>query len=249
MAERVVVTTLGFNLNVQQPYKPLVKTIKRLGTSLCLQFQPHHIAAGVTFLAAKFSKVRLLLDGEKVWWQEFGVSPRQLEEVSNQMLELYEQNREPPAQGSEVESVAGGAVNHGEPKNTHGDRLAGNNQFEGEGGTRLESSQITSTNLTPDHGDLGSSRSEENQGIDYENEAMNDSELRDNGEARTIEPPSHQSNLGDDPNVRSSKLHGGKDYKEGYVSEKIDDGGVSADTLQFCQLILHLRSRRSMKTS
>ena len=31
-----------------------------------------------------------------------------LAEVSNQMLELYEQNRLPPAQGSEVEGSAGG---------------------------------------------------------------------------------------------------------------------------------------------
>ncbi|GAB2209529.1 hypothetical protein Droror1_Dr00026747 [Drosera rotundifolia] len=244
MAERVVLATLGFNLNVQHLYEPLVETVKRLGTSLCLQFQPHHVAAGVTFLAAKFLKVRLLSDGE-VWWQELDVTPRQLEEVSNQMLELYEQNREPPTQGSEVESVAGGAANHGEPKDTHGDRLAENNQFEGGGGTRLESSQITYANLTPDDGDLGSSRSEENRGIDYDNEAMNDSEHKEHGEARAIEPPSHQSNLGDGPNARSSKLHGGKDYKEGYVSEKlmmgeyqrIDCNSVVLSTKKFCELI------------
>jgi cyclin T len=73
-----------------------------LRTSLCLQFKPHHIAAGAIFLAAKFLKVKLPSDGEKVWWQEFDVTPRQLEDVSNQMLELYEQNRVPASQGSEV---------------------------------------------------------------------------------------------------------------------------------------------------
>ncbi|KAK7347794.1 hypothetical protein VNO80_22333 [Phaseolus coccineus] len=127
LGERVVLATLAFDLNVQHPYKPLVEAIKKfnvaknalaqvawnfvndgLRTSLCLQFKPHHIAAGAIFLAAKFLKVKLPSDGEKVWWQEFDVTPRQLEEVSNQMLELYEQNRLPPAQGSEVEGSAGG---------------------------------------------------------------------------------------------------------------------------------------------
>ncbi|XP_076945403.1 cyclin-T1-3-like [Bidens hawaiensis] len=121
IGERVVLATLAFDFNVHHPYKPLVEAIKKfkvaqnalaqvawnfvndgLRTSLCLQFKPHHIAAGAIFLAAKFLKVKLPSDGEKVWWQEFNVTPRQLEEVSNQMLELYEQNRMPPSQTSEV---------------------------------------------------------------------------------------------------------------------------------------------------
>ncbi|KAJ1398822.1 Cyclin-like [Sesbania bispinosa] len=125
LGERVVLATLGFDLNVHHPYKPLVEAIKKfkvaqnalaqvawnfvndgLRTSLCLQFKPHHIAAGAIFLAAKFLKVKLPSDGEKVWWQEFDVTPRQLEEVSNQMLELYEQNRIAPS--SDVEGTAGG---------------------------------------------------------------------------------------------------------------------------------------------
>ncbi|GAA0163226.1 kinase activator [Lithospermum erythrorhizon] len=128
VTERLVLATLGFDLNVHHPYKPLVEAIKKfkvaqnalaqvawnfvndgLRTSLCLQFKPHHIAAGAIFLAAKFLKVKLPSDGEKVWWQEFDVTPRQLEEVSNQMLELYEQNRVPAAQASEAEGSAGGA--------------------------------------------------------------------------------------------------------------------------------------------
>ncbi|KAK1607852.1 hypothetical protein QYE76_031525 [Lolium multiflorum] len=124
IGERLVLVTLGFDMNVHHPYKPLVEAIKKfkvaqnalaqvawnfvndgLRTSLCLQFKPHHIAAGAIFLAAKFLKVKLPADGEKVWWQEFDVTPRQLEEVSNQMLELYEQNRvgPPPSQGNETE--------------------------------------------------------------------------------------------------------------------------------------------------
>ncbi|KAE8696349.1 Cyclin-T1-4 [Hibiscus syriacus] len=136
LGERVVLATLGFDFNVHHPYKPLVEAIKKfkvaqnalaqvawnfvndgLRTSLCLQFKPHHIAAGAIFLAAKFLKVKLPSDGEKVWWQEFDVTPRQLEEVSNQMLELYEQNRVPPSQGSEVEGSAGGGTSHRAPAN------------------------------------------------------------------------------------------------------------------------------------
>ncbi|XP_038901562.1 cyclin-T1-3-like isoform X3 [Benincasa hispida] len=129
LGERVVLATLGFDLNVHHPYKPLVEAIKKfkvaqnalaqvawnfvndgLRTSLCLQFKPHHIAAGAIFLAAKFLKVKLPSDGEKVWWQEFDVTPRQLEEVSNQMLELYEQNRLPPS-GEADGSIGGGPTN------------------------------------------------------------------------------------------------------------------------------------------
>ncbi|KAK1326836.1 Cyclin-T1-3 [Acorus calamus] len=132
LGERVVLATLGFDLNVHHPYKPLVEAIKKfkvaqnalaqvawnfvndgLRTSLCLQFKPHHIAAGAIFLAAKFLKVKLPSDGEKVWWQEFDVTPRQLEEVSNQMLELYEQNRAVPASnGNEAEGSGGAGSSH-----------------------------------------------------------------------------------------------------------------------------------------
>ncbi|CAG7887072.1 unnamed protein product [Brassica rapa] len=127
IGEKIVLSTLGFDFNVNHPYKPLVEAIKKfkvaqnalaqvawnfvndgLRTSLCLQFKPHHIAAGAIFLAAKFLKVKLPSDGDKVWWQEFDVTPRILEDVSNQMLELYEQNSVPASQVSEVESSVGG---------------------------------------------------------------------------------------------------------------------------------------------
>ncbi|XP_057454061.1 cyclin-T1-3-like [Lotus japonicus] len=145
LGERVVLATLGFDLNVHHPYKPLVEAIKKfkvaqnalaqvawnfvndgLRTSLCLQFKPHHIAAGAIFLAAKFLKVKLPSDGEKVWWQEFDVTPRQLEEVSNQMLELYEQNR--MAQSNDVEGTTGGG-NRATPKApTSNDEAASTNR-------------------------------------------------------------------------------------------------------------------------
>ncbi|KAH9646340.1 Cyclin-T1-5 [Citrus sinensis] len=141
LGERVVLATLAFDLNVLHPYKPLVEAIKKfkvaqnalaqvawnfvndgLRTSLCLQFKPHHVAAGAIFLAAKFLKVKLPSDGDRMWWQEFDVTPRQLEvssdvepfclaEVSNQMLELYEQNRVQPSHG-DVEGSTGSGGTH-----------------------------------------------------------------------------------------------------------------------------------------
>ncbi|XBH55161.1 hypothetical protein VPH35_077301 [Triticum aestivum] len=120
IGERAVLITLDFDFNVHHPYKPLVEAIKKLKiaqkelaqvawsfvndglcTSLCLQFKPQHIAAGAIFLAAKFLKVKLPADGEKVWWQDFDVTPWQLEEVSNQMMELY---GPPPSQGNNTKS-------------------------------------------------------------------------------------------------------------------------------------------------
>jgi len=133
LGERVVLVTLGFDLNIHHPYKPLVEAIKKfkiaqnalaqvawnfvndgLRTSLCLQFKPHHIAAGAIFLAAKFLKVKLPSDGEKVWWQEFDVTPRHLEEISNQILELYEQSNvaPPPSQGNDTDRSPASVTNH-----------------------------------------------------------------------------------------------------------------------------------------
>ncbi|CAJ2659219.1 unnamed protein product [Trifolium pratense] len=111
LAQKLVLAILGSDLIVNHPYKPLDEAIKKfnvaqnalpvlarnfvndgLQTSLCLQFKPHHIAAGAIFLASKFLRMELPSNGKKVWWQEFDVTPHQVEEVSNQMLELYEQN-------------------------------------------------------------------------------------------------------------------------------------------------------------
>ncbi|MCO5590821.1 hypothetical protein L7F22_044796 [Adiantum nelumboides] len=136
IGERLVLATLGFDLNIHHPYKPLVTAIKKLRvaqnslaqvawnfvndglrTSLCLQFKAHHIAAGAIFLAAKFLKVKLPSNDKRPWWQEFDVSPRQLEEVSNQMLELYEQHRELPAsRAADSSATRASAIPPGTPQ-------------------------------------------------------------------------------------------------------------------------------------
>ncbi|PIA55849.1 hypothetical protein AQUCO_00700281v1 [Aquilegia coerulea] len=112
IAERLLLVTIGFDFNIQHPYKPLVAALKKLDisqndvakvawnfvndwlrTSLCLQYKPHYIAAGSMYLAAKFCKVKLPSEKEKVWWLEFDVSPQQLEEVIKKMLRLLEENK------------------------------------------------------------------------------------------------------------------------------------------------------------
>ncbi|XLR19227.1 hypothetical protein HN51_065903, partial [Arachis hypogaea] len=150
-------------LNVQHPYKPLVEAIKKfkVAKNALAQVAWNFVNDGYDLLPS---------DGEKVWWQEFDVTPHQLEgwchplnhlhiqivnpigqplfpwlnamiisviamcmdgyllpimlgiffkrtnpillmgKVSNQILELYEQNRISPSQESEVEASGGGAT-------------------------------------------------------------------------------------------------------------------------------------------
>lgn len=110
--ERLLLTTIAFDLNIEHPYKKLVAALKELDithkelvkvawnfvndwlrTSLCLQHKPHYIAAGSLFLAAKVKKVKLPTSKGKVWWMEFGVSPKLLEDVIQQMMSLWEQSQ------------------------------------------------------------------------------------------------------------------------------------------------------------
>lgn len=221
VGERVVLATLGFDLNVQHPYKPLVEAIKKfkvaqnalaqvawnfvndgLRTSLCLQFKPHHIAAGAIFLAAKFLKVKLPSDGEKVWWQEFDVTPRQLEEVSNQMLELYEQNRVPPS--SDVEGSAASSVTHRAPAKatTSYEEHVTPNSHSQAGSTRPGASKpaLSRPSSEMSHGDnhVGLPRTTETRSNEHGNTEMKngsdhkvDGDFRDNYHAEPEQLPHH----------------------------------------------------------
>ncbi|XP_066356448.1 cyclin-T1-4-like [Miscanthus floridulus] len=183
LGERVVLVTLEFDLNIHHAYKPLVEAIRRFNvgdinnfpqvawsfvndglssTSLCLQFEPHHIAAGVIFLAAKFLKVKLPSDGDKFWWQEFGVTLQQLEDFSNQMLELYQQNRTTQAQpshGGEAKGSAAGVRNqHSSVKSEENSKepsAHGRHQV-----SRLSNLQHSSSTGAPGHHDVGHSNSD-----------------------------------------------------------------------------------------
>ncbi|XP_019174538.1 PREDICTED: cyclin-T1-3-like isoform X2 [Ipomoea nil] len=123
--ERLLLSTVAYELNIEHPYKPLVAAIKRLEIShkelakvawnfvndwlrstLCLQYKPHYIAAGSLFLAAKFLKVKLPTGKGKTWWMQFDVSPKQLEDVVQQMLRFLENHGQavPPKCGRSTES-------------------------------------------------------------------------------------------------------------------------------------------------
>ncbi|XP_072984978.1 cyclin-T1-2-like [Typha latifolia] len=107
IGERLLLTTIRFDFNVQHPYMPLFDALKKLGitqkdvrqtackfvndclwTSLCLQYKPHYIAAGSLFLAAKLHNVRLPSERGYVWWHEFEIAPQHLQVIIQQMTEL-----------------------------------------------------------------------------------------------------------------------------------------------------------------
>ncbi|KAK8622439.1 hypothetical protein V6N13_117355 [Hibiscus sabdariffa] len=105
-AEQMILTTLNFELNVQHPYDPLTSVLNKLGlsqtvlvnlalnlvseglrSSLWLQFKPHHIAAGAAYLAAKF--LNFDLASYHNIWREFQTTPAILQDVSQQLMELF----------------------------------------------------------------------------------------------------------------------------------------------------------------
>lgn len=105
-AEQMVLTTLDFELTIEHPYNPLMSVLNKIGlsqtvlvhvawnlvseglrSSLCLQFKPQHIAAGATFLAAKF--LNFNLSSNQCLYQEFQTTPTILQDVVQQLTELF----------------------------------------------------------------------------------------------------------------------------------------------------------------
>ncbi|KAH9298364.1 hypothetical protein KI387_030046, partial [Taxus chinensis] len=87
-AEHMLLTALDFELTVQHPYGPLMSVLSKIGLahtpllnlawnfindglrgSLCLQFKPHHIAAGAVSLAGRV--LNFDLSTAPSLWQEF----------------------------------------------------------------------------------------------------------------------------------------------------------------------------------
>ncbi|XP_010441765.1 PREDICTED: cyclin-T1-5-like [Camelina sativa] len=246
--EKIVLSTLGFDLNVHHPYKPLVEAIKKfkvaqnalaqvawnfvndgLRTSLCLQFKPHHIAAGAIFLAAKFLKVKLPSDGEKVWWQEFDVTPRQLEDVSNQMLELYEQNRVPASQGSEVESSVGGgsAQRPGSRNAVSTDEHVGSRQ------TSVRSTHEHSNSDNPGSSSKGVLNQNNDNGVgeavnvSVDNKEVIERETKESSLHSESHTAAHKDSAREAPHNSRPLVQGpGKDNSEREGGELQDDGAV-----------------------
>ncbi|KAG2698551.1 hypothetical protein I3843_07G155400 [Carya illinoinensis] len=127
IGERLLLSTIAFDLDIQLPYQPLVAGLKKLDlsnlakvawnfvndtlrTTLCLQYKPHYIAAGSIFLAATaLESMELLTKKKNFWWLEFEISPKQLKEVIQHMMLTLKQNikQVPPAtRGRITQSVA-----------------------------------------------------------------------------------------------------------------------------------------------
>ncbi|KAL5561175.1 hypothetical protein UlMin_030922 [Ulmus minor] len=85
--DRLLLSTITFDLDIQLPYKPLVVALKKLNifrdhlarvawnfvndwlcTTLCLQYRPHYIVDGSMFVAVKLQKVKLPTEKGRVWW-------------------------------------------------------------------------------------------------------------------------------------------------------------------------------------
>nr|KYP76831.1 Cyclin-T1-3 [Cajanus cajan] len=116
LAEKLVLVTIDFEIDVAHPYRPLSVAIDKLDVSieskslltqvayhlvndglrswLCLQFKPHQIAAGVMFLAARGLEMKL--NPSDWWcWPELDVNEEQLKEMSDHLLELDKQSSTP----------------------------------------------------------------------------------------------------------------------------------------------------------
>lgn len=105
--ELIVLQTIAFDMTIEHPYKYLLIYVKQISgnrnlaqvawnfvndslrTTLCLQFKPQLIAAAAIYLASKFLKYTLP-ENPKPWWEVFNAETKDLEEISNQILDLYE---------------------------------------------------------------------------------------------------------------------------------------------------------------
>ncbi|CAH8391738.1 unnamed protein product [Eruca vesicaria subsp. sativa] len=114
--EKLVLSTLNFDFSVDLPYEPLIKAMQKymldeatqgefpkiawkfvhdsFWTTLCLQYQPRHVAAGAFFLAAKHIKMDVQ-SNEESWCQYFDITPLQLNDIRGQMGELYHRAKKP----------------------------------------------------------------------------------------------------------------------------------------------------------
>ncbi len=122
--ERVLLQTIKFDLQVDQPYDSIIKFAKSLKgekaklnkmvqmswtfvndslcTTLCLQWEPEIIAIAVMYLAAKLSKFEVKdwarrEPSHRHWWDQFvqDLETQDLEEICHQVLDLYTQPVKP----------------------------------------------------------------------------------------------------------------------------------------------------------
>lgn len=116
LAERAVLYTLGFNFNLDHPYKYLLRQFAEmkltknppyppynrimqtawnfvndsLRTTLCLQYPPQEIATAAFYFAKEALGIALPLPAGKNFWQYFNVDVGHVRDIVNQMLDLWE---------------------------------------------------------------------------------------------------------------------------------------------------------------
>eukprot|EP01119_Soliformovum_irregulare_P004461 TRINITY_DN15472_c0_g1_i2.p1 TRINITY_DN15472_c0_g1~~TRINITY_DN15472_c0_g1_i2.p1 ORF type:complete len:316 (-),score=75.90 TRINITY_DN15472_c0_g1_i2:30-929(-) len=116
--EFTLLQSISFDFTVAHPYKYLVSNIRTmqdsmalqqtgskelaqvawnfvndsLRTTLCLQYRPDRIAVAAIFLASKFLKCQLSSGEDKEWWETYNMSKEEIEDISNQILDLYEES-------------------------------------------------------------------------------------------------------------------------------------------------------------
>eukprot|EP01118_Nematostelium_gracile_P018865 TRINITY_DN8535_c0_g1_i1.p1 TRINITY_DN8535_c0_g1~~TRINITY_DN8535_c0_g1_i1.p1 ORF type:complete len:456 (-),score=89.12 TRINITY_DN8535_c0_g1_i1:63-1346(-) len=109
--ELIILQTLAFEMTIEHPYKYLLKFVMQISgdktlaqtawnfindslrTTLCLQHKPDMIAAAAIHLAAKFLKYTLPM--EPPWYEVFNVKLEILQQIGNQILDLYDNNFDP----------------------------------------------------------------------------------------------------------------------------------------------------------
>ncbi|KYQ92971.1 putative K-type cyclin [Tieghemostelium lacteum] len=110
VSEHQILTTIAFDLAVEHPYKCLLEYIKHIGgskhlcqvawnfvndslrTTLCLHYPPDLISYASVYLATKFLNLQLSSGGDvkKQWWEILNIKLEVLEDISKQILDLYE---------------------------------------------------------------------------------------------------------------------------------------------------------------
>lgn len=134
------------------------------------------------------------------------------------MLELYEQNRAPPNQGSEAEgSVAGGAANRPTSRTSTEEPVLNSNSSQA-GAAKPGSLKPPSAHQLPDLSNkhAGPPRGSHNRSNDYGN-----SDHKGHGEPRTTKPSVYEENLGDGQIMRT-----GADWNSSDDSKEKNVGGI-----------------------
>ena len=170
--ERKVLQIIAFDLTVVHPYKELISMAKAVNGSnqlaqcawnfvndslrmtLCLQYRPKEIAAGVLYLATKYLKMDLNASLPQPWWDIVGVPVSVMKTISTAILDMYQQHGNNLA-GLASTSATGGATSGPPPPSSSSSSAAASSSSSSavEGG--VGSSSSSSSSAGPSSGAAG----------------------------------------------------------------------------------------------